>query len=462
MELFESTKSHYGCSHELTLKHLSELAVFYKSRNDQKLTMTVMETLKTTIIDIISTEKDSKRLFDCSTKIAKIYVSQGHTHEAYDILAELRLQIISRDTRNSEKCGFKFDQNIDRRSFVFLATFQECLKNTVHINFSEIMADFLVENIMHEAYTRSLTQKTVGFETIMAHGARLRYFRKGKYDTRDSRIDDELFEAFKLRMGSGIKTSTATTRYFFINVLLEEAGKSQHDVHLVKTGCVSGAAAVRVLLEQSKFQEANDLSNCILQFTISHHGFHDQEIINSGFKLALYLAGRGAQPCPEKDPRRKQMMDLSKTFVQEILEACRHIHVDFTKTGLPELNDLVTLLGTQQNYTDLEVSCILWQLEFSCINTNSSGFLLNFGILDTKHRGQPSQLSTSGDASWRFASLTGMISYLLFICGRIFAIMSVEFGALSITPHYKCTLFFRNFILPPVNLRKPWAYITKS
>lgn len=368
MELFESTKSHYGCSHDLTLKHLGELAEFYKSRNDQKLTITVIKTLKSSIIDIISVEKDSKRLFDCSIKIAKIYVSQGHTHEAYDLLAELRRQIISRDVRNSEKCGFRFDQNIDRRSFVFLATFQECLKSTVNINFSEIMADFLIENIMYEAYTRSITQKTTGFETIMAHGARLRYFRKGKYDIRDSRIDDELFEIFKLRMGSGIKTNTSTTRYFFINVLLEEAGKSQHDVHLVKTGCVSGTAVVRVLLEQAKFQEAYDLSSCILQFTNSHHGFHDQEIINHGFKLALYLAGRGAQPCPEKDPKRKQMMDLSKTFVQEILEACRHIHVDFTKTGLPELNDLVTLLGAQQNYTDLEVSYIFQRSEYRYTN----------------------------------------------------------------------------------------------
>lgn len=217
------------------------------------------------------------------------------------------------------------------------------------------MADFLVENLLHEAYTRSTTEKSTSFETTMAHGSRLLFFRRTKYDFRDSLIDDELYEAFRSNTGSGIKTSATTTRYFF-NILLEEVGRSQQDVRLVKTGSLSGAAAVRVLLEQSKFQDAYELSLAIFQFTESQDGYNDQEIIDSGFKLALYLAGRGAQPCPEKDPKRMQMMELSRSLVQAILEASRHIHVDFTKTDLVELNELVTLLGAQQNFADLEVS----------------------------------------------------------------------------------------------------------
>lgn len=119
------TKSQYGCSHDLTINRLEEMAVFYKSRNDQKLTLTILRTLKSLIIDVVIKEKDSKRLFECSFKLAKIYVENGHKQDGYDLLIELRRQIISRDTRNSGNCGFKFEQSINRTSFVFLATFEE-------------------------------------------------------------------------------------------------------------------------------------------------------------------------------------------------------------------------------------------------------------------------------------------------------------------------------------------------
>lgn len=357
MEKFETTKSFYGCSHQLTIKQLEELAGFYESRSDQKLTITVLRMLQSTVIEIISEEKDSKRLFDSSIAIAKIYLAHGHTHEANDLLVELRRQIVTRDTRNSERCGFKFNQNIDRRSFVFIATFEETLKGTKTINFSEIMAEFLSETILYEAYTRSLTQKS-RFEVTMAHGARLRYFRRSKYHDGGSKIDDELFEAFQKNMGASIKTSKTTTRYFF-SILLEESGRTQREVHLVKIGCGSGAASVRTLLEQSKFQEAIDLATCILQFTQSQDGYHDQDNISNSFKIALYLAGRGAQHCSENDPRQRDLMSLSRTFVKEILEASRHMNVDFSKTPVPELNELVSLIGAHQNFNDLEVSQFL-------------------------------------------------------------------------------------------------------
>ena len=121
----------------------------------------------------------------------------------------------------------------------------------------------------------------------MVHGARLRYFWRSKYgDFHDSKIDDELFDAFVRNMGSSVTTSKTTTREFF-KILLEETGKSQHEIHLVKAGSYAGAVAVRALLEQSKYQEALDLATCVWQFTKSQDGFNDQENISCGFKIAL-------------------------------------------------------------------------------------------------------------------------------------------------------------------------------
>lgn len=365
MERFENIKVQLGCSHDTTLSQLEELVVFYKSRKDQKLTATVIRTLQATIIEIIRKETDSKRLFDSSTRIARIYVSQGHTSEAKELLTELRRQIISRDTSSCEKFGFKFDQHVDRRSFVFLATFEEMLKGVKTISFSEIMADFLTETIMIEAYTRAVTEKT-RFETTMVHGARLRYFRRSKYhDVHDSKIDDDLFEAFVRNMGSSITTPRNTTREFF-RILLEETGKSQHEIQLVKAGSHSGAAAVRALLEQSKFQEALDLATCVWQFTKSHEGFNDQESISYGFRIALYLAGRRAKKSTDNPKLRQHLMDLSGTYVEEILKASRRINIDFTKTPIEELNELVSLLGDQRNFTNLEVTPLFFLSHYPC------------------------------------------------------------------------------------------------
>lgn len=361
IERYESSKTQYGCSHETTLTSLEELSNFYASRNDQKLKVVTLQILQDTVIEIVIKEKDSRRLFDSSNRLARIYLADGYRSEAQELLLELRRQIICRDTRFSSTCGFEIDHLVDRRSYVFLATFEEVLEGTKTVCFSEIMADFLLETILQETYTKSLT-KEIGFETKFVHGARLRYFRRSKYSSQDSKIEEELFEAFQKQKGSSITTSETTTRYFF-SLLIEDAGKSHREVNIVKTGCSSGTIAVHCLLEQSKFQEAISLSTCIRQFTTSHHGYRDQENINTGFKLALYLAGRSAKKCQDQKIRQ-QMLALSRSFLEEVLEASRHIKVDLTKTPILELNELISLLGEVGDYNNLEVSgpCLLFSM----------------------------------------------------------------------------------------------------
>ncbi|MCJ1467798.1 hypothetical protein MMC07_006423 [Pseudocyphellaria aurata] len=353
-EQFEAIRTQYGCSHASTLSKLEELCGFYKSRNDQKLQTVVIRTLQETIVEIVVKEKDSRRLFDSSIRLAKIYVKQGYTSQGYQLLKELRRQVISRDTRSSNTCGFKINQQVDRRSFVFLVTFEETLKGATTVNFSKIMADFLTETIYHEAFTRSLTQRSQ-FESTLVHGARLRYFQRSTYgDVLDSKIDDEMFEAFQKNIGSSIVSSNRTTivRYFF-GLLLEETGKSGHEVNLINVGCNSGTNEVRNLLEHSKCQEAIDLATCVHQFVSVNQGYRNQDNISNGFKVALYLAGRGAKRTSDVNVR-KHTLTLAKTITEEILAVSRQTKMDFRSTPVNDLNELVGLLGEVQNFKDLE------------------------------------------------------------------------------------------------------------
>lgn len=369
-EQFETIKTQYGCSHVNTLSKLEELCGFYKSRNDQKLQTVVIRTLQDTVVEIVVKERDSRRLFESSIRLGKIYVEQGYTSHGHQLLKDLRRQVISRDTRSSSTCGFKIDQNVDRRSFVFLVTFEETLKGSKTVSFSKIMADFLTETIYYEAYTRSLGQKTTRFETTLVHGARLRYFRRSTYsDFQDSKIDDELFDAFQKTLGSSIigGNKTTTVRYFF-SLLLEETGKSGHDVHLINAGCNSGTNEVRTLLAHSKFQEALELATCVHQFVYSHQGYHNLDNISNGFKIALYLAGRGATRSSDANVR-KHLLTTAKTFIEEIVAVSRQIKVDFRRTPVNDLNELVGLLGEVQNFRDLEVSLATY-----CTRCGSANF----------------------------------------------------------------------------------------
>lgn len=459
MEQFESTKAQYGCSHDSTIITLEELASFYKSRDDEKLQKVLVRTLQGIIVEIIVKEKDSRRLFDSSTRLARIYLTQGYQNEAYQLLVELRRQIICRDTKSSNTCGFKIDHLVDRRSFVFLATFEETLKGAKTVCFSEIMADFLLETIMHEAYTRSLT-KGIRFETTMLHGARLRYFRRSKYPTiQDSEIEDELFKSFQKSMGSSISTNETTTRYFF-SILIEETGKSHREVRLVKTGCRYGAIAVYSLLEQSEFQEAIDLSTCIRQFSIAHQAYSDQDNINTGFKLALYLAGRNAKK-PSDQKLRQHMLGLSRSFLEEILEASRQIKVDFTKTTITELNELVSLMGEVQDFKNLEVRySVIAVITQTHANLLSSGSSLSSGTLVIRNTGPRLSSFGSVGASWRLGLLKAPVT-LPFGFSKISATIYGAYGALSILQPWKWRCCVHKYTPRLVRTPKLCAYTKK-
>lgn len=476
-EQFETVKTQYGCSHVSTLSTLEELCSFYKSRKDQKLQTVVIRTLQDTIVEIVIKEKDSRRLFDSSIRLAKIYVEQGYTSQGYQLLKDLRRQVISRDTRSSNTCGFKIDQQVDRRSFVFLVTFEETLKGAKTVSFSKIMADFLTETIYYEAYSRSLTQKA-RFETTLVHGARLRYFRRSTYnEVQDSKIDDEMFDAFQKTMGSSIIASnkTTTVRYFF-ELLLEETGKSGHEVHLVNVGCHSGTNEVRNLLTQSKFQEATDLATCVHQFISAHQGYHNQDNISNGFKLALYLAGRGA-PRPSDANVRKHLLTLAKTFTEEILAVSRQIKVDFRRTPVNDLNELVGLLGEVQNFKDLEVSVVKHAIKSVLTNMFSSGSSLNSGTPVTRNPGPPPsrkrdprltrtrghhpRSSGLANASLKSGSATSPV-IMPSTYSKTYATIYAASGACSTKPPCWSTLYARNSTPPLVPTPKRCACMRRS
>ena len=316
----------------------------------------VVRILVETIVAIVSNEKNSRTLYEAATIIGGIYLKCELLEEGRKLLREMHRQIVSKTYNSSDKCGFKIDHAIGKGSYVFLVTFEEVLQGSVSVSYSKIMADLLTETILYESYTRCLkSEKNV--EVILATGSRL-YVFLGKSSRKEQLaiVQDELHKIFITKWGSIVKTRTEITQTLLIS-LLEVLGHSTRHIHIGNAACKSSTSSVRALLEKGRFNDAYDVSMCAFTF-IEHQGaYHHLQNIGYGFKLSALMAGRGFKPSKRTmEPElRTKMLGLSRKIIGEVLKACKDSKIDFVRLKLGELNDLVVLLGEQQNYSDLEV-----------------------------------------------------------------------------------------------------------
>ena len=283
-EQFQQTRETYGSAHESTLASLREMILLWRKQNTTQLTTAAERELKTTTVDVVTRETDSRRLFDAAISIATTYVSSGLTEQGWVLLRELRRQVVYKDYSGAEKAGFRIDASHYRRTYVFIVSFEETLKGNKRLNFSVVMASLLTEIFLYERYQVSLKERE-SFEIVLLNGARLRTFLLEHGRQNEAiQVEEEIFELFIKGIASAVKTSRQTTRVFFI-ILLEELGREHHDSHLGNASCIAGNERIHSLLEASKFQEAFDLATCVFQFVHSHRGMHTSRFLVSSFGL---------------------------------------------------------------------------------------------------------------------------------------------------------------------------------
>lgn len=354
LEQFNSLKVTFGCSHVETLLVLRDLVLLYMKLESHSM---VVRMLFETTTEIIRKEKHSKTLHEAAKTVGSIYIACEMAEQGHEMIHEIRLQIIT-GSASSDKSSFKLDKSIGKVCYVFLVTFEQMIRGQTTISYSEIMADLLTETILYESFTRCINNKS-HTEVVLARAASLRAFlisRKRKVQVQV--LEHQAHEIFVMKWGSTLKVRSEIS-LIFCTSLLEELG--QHDTQSVKIGhsaCVSSVDKVRFLLGEDRIQQAYEVALCALSFINLQRAYHQVQNIGYGFKLSALMAGRGLQK-PLKsgiDPKvRHDMMELSRKIIHEVLQACKDSKVDFVRLQLRELNDLVGLLGEQQNHVDLEV-----------------------------------------------------------------------------------------------------------
>jgi hypothetical protein len=378
-ERFEYLKTTLTYSHTETLTVLRELVLLYWKQKTKEAHSIIARILLETTIAIISKERNSRVLYEAAKTIGGIYLRCDLHEEGRKMLREIHRQVVSKTYTSVEKCGFKIDQSVGKGSYVYLVTFEEIIQGSASISYSKIMADLISETILYESYTHCIKSEK-NIEVVLSTGARFYTFlEKSGRKEQLTIIQDELHKRFVNKWGAITKTRSEISLFFVIS-LLRVFGNETYQIHIGNAACKSSTRAIRELLETGEFGKAYEVALCAFLF-IEHEGaYHHLHTVGYGFKLSALMALRDVKPSGKPvDPElRTKMLDLSRKVILEVLRACKDSKINFIRLKASDLNDLVGLLGGQQNYSDLEVRLPLYIP--NQLTVLFSGFLILFGL----------------------------------------------------------------------------------
>ena len=376
LERYEHLRLTCGWAHTETLAILREVVLLYIKSKKQESHTTVTRILIEAVIQIIVKEKHSQTLHEAGRNVGQIFVSCGMTQVALGIIHELRLQIIT-GAASDNKYGIKLDKSAGRLSFVFLVTLEQVVNGTLSISYSQVMADYLTESILYESYTHSSKSSAT---VVISHAARLRAFLfSHERHSQRKVLESQSYDIFVKKWS--INARSREIGLLFYVSLLVQIGDSIRDVQVGNVACLSAVVEVRRLLEAGRIQQAYEVAECALDFIKHQRSYHHLQNIPAGFKLSSLLAMRGMDASVKSKidhKQREHMFELSRKIIREVLEACKESKIDFVRLKLHELNDLVGLLGEQQNYADLEVS--FYRLSIPFWRTDAA-FVLHHSLL---------------------------------------------------------------------------------
>jgi tetratricopeptide (TPR) repeat protein len=349
-EQFSEMRAKYGYSHEMTLRNLQELLTLYVR---QERTEAAVKVLTTAIVEINTIEQSSQKMLESGASIAQMFAACQQTKRCAEIIEELHHQVIAKDSQNSSTFGFDLTK-CGSSSLVFLASLEYNIRTDLSITYSMVMSDIIAESVYYENFRR-VVKANSSLDRIIIAAAPLRYALNGR-DRKElaSSLEKQVVQLFVHRDISKMELLSRDSPYIFIIGILEHLG-NRKNTNFVQQVIIASNKSLTRLVDTSKFKEAYDVANIAFTYAQHHNAYNNPKAISRGFKLASYLDGRGENRCPDEGVR-KQLLQLSNDIIKEILKTCKDQKINFAQVQLRELNELIALLGEQQDYKTLEVS----------------------------------------------------------------------------------------------------------
>ncbi|RYP10731.1 hypothetical protein DL764_000521 [Monosporascus ibericus] len=374
VEIYEQLKAELGWWHETTLLKLMELIVLYQKLTTEKSRVTITTLLQESVIKIITTVSDTMTLYRAAITLASIYKTVGQERDAEALLRQLQFMILFPGFETGEQITVKLDAKVHRVVLVFLTAFEEQInagaKGT--LTFSQLMADLLLETILYEQYTTVITSKSAKFEVVLEHAARLRCLwvvrgRVGLVKVLDQKLFALFIERYSKYLGSHANNAKAV--FDLYEALLFEIGDGASadrttslDFGLITCKAVN-AAVRKFMVDKKDMSRAHAVAECGFQFANAQRLYHERRCGVVGYQLAEMLAGREIPTWNTADAAAKEaLLGTSRRVLQTVLIALREADVDILRLRFEDLSSLISLLGEQKNYIELEtLLTTLWR-----------------------------------------------------------------------------------------------------
>ncbi|EME77291.1 uncharacterized protein MYCFIDRAFT_60116 [Pseudocercospora fijiensis CIRAD86] len=345
-EQLQQHKRQYTYAHDDTLGSLRALAMLYVRQ--QKTELAVKE-LHFAAVDIVQHEESSEKMYQSATSLAHAYRAAGLTAQGTQLMEELHYQLVTREKRSTS--SFSVVDSAQSAIF-FLAVMQHQLGNDRSRTLSEIMSRVTAESIAYANF-KQLVKSKASLDKLLLAAAPLRHLLRVCHHAHlIPSVDSPCVDIFVAREAANVSLlSKHSPRLFIVGILDHIANRKCLD--FVRSVILSTTKTVQHLVDNNKFADAHDVAKMSFLYAQFRKGYSGPKGISRGFELASYLDGRGENRCPDAELRKK-LLALSNQIVKDILNICREQQINLAQVSLTELNELIALLGEQQDYETLE------------------------------------------------------------------------------------------------------------
>ncbi|KAK8070085.1 NACHT domain protein [Apiospora phragmitis] len=371
---FSSVHEKHGWAHEESLTQLAELVSFQSLHQRGKETKeTVSRELKEATVSILTTHKSQTQLVTAAKTIASSYMVSQQATQATELTEELYRQLVMKDTSNAKASQFDLS-SCGRESLVFLAQLEYSLGRS-STTLTEIMASLVAQHTYFAEFRALIRSKTSAFLDVSVAAAQIHQcLESSGRPVAAARVFDQyvswVAEAKPSFMGQA-KMSPAETKILFQAILGRLSTHKSHD--MVRTAGIIGNTRLAELLDEGRYDAACDLARaCFKVIAANPASYHTPVIAKLVLTMGMQLGSRATdvpghgrdKPQLAPENARKPLLETSKPILEDVLRVLQGdaLKINLAKLGPAPLDQLINLLGAQENYPTLaRLLMALWE-----------------------------------------------------------------------------------------------------
>ncbi|KAI0466964.1 hypothetical protein F4859DRAFT_282468 [Xylaria cf. heliscus] len=352
-ERYTEVKKTHSITHETTLTTLKELVTLCQKQ--KRIDLAVKE-LQGLVVECVISTSSTKALIETARYVASIF-AESYVSQGVQLIRELKLQVIYKAI--TKTAGFDVTKS-GRSCFAFIASFEYHLRARNSGSVATYIAEILAEYLSYERLVSSVkTKAKIGVVILL--GARLRHIHYRSNRAEDFEfVERQILDYFTATEVSVVKDSAKASVRGFVRILLGFFSERNQPKNFVASAARAAVSELKVYLANLKYREAVGLAQVVYKFLMAHEGLDDPTEITLGFQLCLMMAGRGEfkRASPADEETNKAMLVLSQAILGEVFDICKNNRIDLVRCPLRELDELISLLGDQQ-----DIRRLLWLLE---------------------------------------------------------------------------------------------------